>query len=72
MARRDPWNGDSPERCAQFDKPKGARVGSDRYVEITLAQQTASVDFVTTFPGGTLHAHQGEHEVGSKPELPVR
>jgi hypothetical protein len=55
----------------QFNKPKGAQVGTDRYVEITLAQQKATVDFVTTFPGGTLHAHQGTHKIGSKPEVPI-
>ena len=53
----------------QFNKPIGARVGTDRYVEITLAQQRATVDFVTTFPGGTLHAH-GEGKRG-KPEVPI-
>jgi len=41
----------------QFNKPKGADVGTDRYVIFALALQKVSVDFVVKFPGGTVHAH---------------
>ena len=41
----------------QFNKPKGANVGTDRYVIIAVAWQKLRVDFVTRFPGGTVHAH---------------
>jgi hypothetical protein len=54
----------------QFDKPKGATVGTDRYVITAVALQTIRVDFVTRFPGGTVHAH-GVGKAGSKPEVPI-
>jgi hypothetical protein len=54
----------------QFNKPKGAEVGTDRYVIIAVAWQKVSVDFVTRFPGGTVHAH-GEGKIGSKPKVPI-
>jgi hypothetical protein len=54
----------------QFDKPKGAEVGTDRYVIVAVALQTVRVDFVTRFPGGTVHAH-GEGKRGSKAVVPV-
>jgi hypothetical protein len=54
----------------QFDKPKGANVGTDRYVITAVAWEKIRVDFVTRFPGGTVHAH-GEGKVGSKPEVPI-
>jgi hypothetical protein len=54
----------------QFNKPKGANVGTDRYVIIAVAWQKVRVDFVTRFPGGTVHAH-GEGKAGSKPKVPV-
>ncbi len=54
----------------QFNKPKGANVGTDRYVIIAVALEKIRVDFVTTFPGGTVHAH-GEGKAGSKPEVPI-
>jgi hypothetical protein len=41
----------------QFNKPIGANVGSDRYVIFAVAYQKVRVDFVTRFPGGTVHAH---------------
>lgn len=43
---------------------------SDRYVFFAVAWQKVRVDFVATFPGGTVHAH-GEGKIGSKPELPI-
>jgi hypothetical protein len=54
----------------QFDKPKGADVGTDRYVFTAVAWQTVRVDFVASFPRGTVHAH-AEGKSGSKPELPI-
>jgi hypothetical protein len=54
----------------QFTKPKGATVGSDRYVITAVAFQKVRVDFVTKFPGGTVHAH-GEGKAGVKPEVPI-
>jgi hypothetical protein len=54
----------------QFDKPTGAEVGSDRYVIVALALEKVRVDFVTTFPGGTVHAH-GEGKPGVKAVVPV-
>jgi hypothetical protein len=54
----------------QFDRPEGAVVGIDRYVFTAVAWQKVTVDFVATFPGGTVHAH-GEGMIGSKPELPI-
>ena len=54
----------------QFNKPQGAVVGSDRYVITAVASQKIRVDFVTTFPGGTLHA-RGEGKVGSPPTVPI-
>ena len=54
----------------QFNKPTGANVGTDRYVIIAVAWQKVRVDFVTRFPGGTVHAH-GEGKIGSKPKVPI-
>jgi hypothetical protein len=54
----------------QFNKPKGANVGTDRYVITTVAWQKVRVDFVARFPGGTVHAH-GEGKIGSKPKVPI-
>ena len=41
----------------QFNEPKGAKVGSDRYVIMAVALQKVRIDFVVRFPGGTVHAH---------------
>ena len=54
----------------QFGRPEGAKVGSDRYVIIAVAWEKVRVDFVTSFPGGTVHAH-GEGKPGVKPVVPV-
>ena len=54
----------------QFDKPNGATVGTDRYVIAAVAWQKIRVDFVTRFPGGTVHLH-GEGKPGVKPEVPI-
>jgi len=48
----------------QFNKPKGANVGTDRYVFLAVAYQKVRADFVARFPGGTVHAH-GEGKPGS-------
>ena len=54
----------------QFNKPKGANVGTDRYVITAVAWQKVRADFVARFPGGTVHAH-GVGKIGSKPEVPI-
>ena len=54
----------------QFNKPKGAIVGTDRYVIVGVAHQKVRVDFVVRFPGGSVHAH-GEGKPGSEPEVPI-
>jgi hypothetical protein len=54
----------------QFNEPEGANVGSDRYMIIAVAWQKVRADFVTRFPGGTVHAH-GEGKIGSKGGLPI-
>lgn len=41
----------------QFNEPKGAKVGTDRYLIVAVALQKVRVDFVVRFPGGTVHAH---------------
>ena len=68
----DTFSGTSILRNAvrQFDKPKGARVGTDSFVITAVSLQTVRADFVARFPGGTVHAH-GEGKIGSKPELPI-
>jgi hypothetical protein len=48
----------------QFNKPKGAKVGTDRYVIFAVAYQKVRADFVARFPGGTVHLH-GEGKPGS-------
>jgi hypothetical protein len=48
----------------QFNKPKGANVGTDRYVILAVAYQKVRADFIAKFPGGTVHAH-GEGKPGS-------
>jgi hypothetical protein len=48
----------------QFNRPKGANVGTDRYVIFAVAYQKVRADFVARFPGGTVHAH-GEGKPGT-------
>jgi hypothetical protein len=45
-------------------------VGTGRYVITAVATQKVRVDFVTRFPGGTVHAH-GEGKIGSNPKVPI-
>jgi hypothetical protein len=54
----------------QFDRPKGAGVGTDSYVITAVGRQEVRVDFVTRFPGGTVHAH-GEGNAGVRPVVPI-
>jgi hypothetical protein len=52
----------------QFSEPTGAKVGTDRYVIVAVAYQKVRVDFVTTFPGGTVHLHgEGKPGTGKSP-----
>jgi hypothetical protein len=59
------WNA-----ARQFDKPIGAKVGSDRYVITGVKDNWVRADFVTRLPGGSVHAH-GEGEPGVNAEVPV-
>jgi len=45
-------------------------VGSDRYAITALRYEWVGVDFVTTFPGGTVHAH-GEGKPGVNAVVPI-
>src|SRR5262245_11803283 len=47
----------------QFGKPKGARVGTSRFVETALSPQKLRFDGVSRLPGGTLHARGVMYEV---------
>jgi hypothetical protein len=47
----------------QFGKPKGARVGTSRFVETALSSARLRFDGVANLPGGTLHARGVMHEV---------
>ena len=48
----------------QFGKPKGARVGTSRFVETALSPQRIMFDGISSLPGGTVHARGVMHEVG--------
>jgi hypothetical protein len=50
----------------QWGKPKGARVGTDRFVETALSPQRIMFDGVSSLPGGTLHARGVLREVAGK------
>jgi hypothetical protein len=50
----------------QFGKPKGARVGTSRFVETALSPQILRFDGVSRLPGGTVHARGVMHEVAGK------
>ena len=50
----------------QFGKPKGARVGTSRFVEVALSPQRLRFDGVSRLPGGTLHARGVMREVAGK------
>jgi hypothetical protein len=47
----------------QFGKPKGARVGTSRFVETALSPQRIMFDGISSLPGGTVHARGVMHEV---------
>ena len=50
----------------QFGKPKGARVGTSRFVETALSPQRIMFDGISGLPGGTVHARGVMHEVAGK------
>ena len=50
----------------QFSKPKGARIGASRFVEVALSPQRLRFDGVSRLPGGTVHARGVMHEVAGK------
>ena len=50
----------------QFGKPKGARIGTSRFVETALSPQRIVFDGVSRVPGGTVHARGVMHEVAGK------
>jgi hypothetical protein len=50
----------------QFGKPKGARVGTSRFVETALSPQRIMFDGVSRLPGGTVHARGVLHEIAGK------
>jgi len=50
----------------QFGKPRGARIGTDHFVETALSPQEIMFDGVSRLPGGTVHARGVLHEVAGK------
>jgi hypothetical protein len=50
----------------QFGKPKGARIGTSRFVETALSPQRIVFDGISRLPGGTVHARGVMHEIGGK------
>jgi hypothetical protein len=50
----------------QYGKPKGARIGTDHFVETALSPQRIMFDGVSSVPGGTLHARGVMKEVAGK------
>ena len=56
---------------AQFGKPKGARVGTDRFVEVWLTPKRLTIDSVGRLPGGTLHVHGVGSVETNRPKVPV-
>lgn len=54
----------------QFDKPKGARVGTSHGVTTALSSQTARSAAVARFPAGTVNA-RGEGEIGPTTKVPI-
>jgi hypothetical protein len=54
----------------QFDKPKGARVGTSSFVTTALSSQRVRFDSVARFPGGTVHAH-GVGKIEPNPKVPI-
>jgi hypothetical protein len=50
----------------QWGKPKGARIGTDRFVETALSPQRIMFDGVSSLPGGTVHARGVMREVAGK------
>jgi hypothetical protein len=50
----------------QFGRPKGARVGTSRFVETARSPQRIMFDGVSRLPEGTVHARGIMHEVAGK------
>jgi hypothetical protein len=54
----------------QFGRPKGARVGTSRFVFTALSPHKARFDGVARFPGGSVHAH-GVSKIEGTPKVAV-
>ena len=72
-SRGDTLSGTSILRNAvrQFGKPKGARVGTSRFVEVWLMPKRLTIDSVGRLPGGTLHVHGVGSIETNRPKLPI-
>ena len=72
-SRGDTLSGTSVLRNAvpQFGKPEGARVGTDRFVQVWLTPKRLSIDVVGRLPGGTLHAHGAGSIETNRPKVPI-
>jgi hypothetical protein len=72
-SKGDTFSGTSILRNAvpQFGKPKGARVGTDRFVEVWLTPKKLSIDAVGRLPGGTLHVHGVGSIETNRPKVPI-
>jgi hypothetical protein len=55
----------------QFGKPKGARVGTDSFVEVWLTPKRLTIDAVGRLPGGTLHVHGVASIETNRPKVQV-
>jgi hypothetical protein len=55
----------------QFGKPKGARVGTSRFVEVWLTPKRLSIDAVGRLPGGTVHVHGVGSIETNRPKVPI-
>jgi hypothetical protein len=54
----------------QFGKPKGARIGTSRFVFTALSPRRFRFDGVSRFPRGTVHS-RGVVEVEGHPKVPI-
>jgi hypothetical protein len=72
-SKGDTFSGTSILRNAvpQFGKPKGARVGTDRFVQVWLTPKRLSIDVVGRLPGGTLHAYGVGSIETNRPKVPI-
>jgi hypothetical protein len=69
----DTFTGTSVLRNAvpQFGKPKGARVGTSRFVMTALSSRRFRFDGVARFPGGTLRARGAMGEVAGNSTVAI-